>query len=224
MKGNHLVIFDAAGTLFDTAEPVEAVYSRCFLKYGFEIPERIWKSAFRSAFSDTPAPDYTGYTDGNSVERQWWMDVVFHAAAAVGVTCRADTKAKIFEELFSHYEKGDAWRLFGDTIPALDFYRESGARLAIASNFDSRLHRVIDDLGVSGYFEFVLTSGDVLARKPSPVIIEKLLEISGVDRAQCCLIGDSTGADGGAAAAAGIQFYLIDRPSKTLADVEMHFS
>ncbi|MBG7609072.1 MAG: hypothetical protein IZT59_13745 [Verrucomicrobia bacterium] len=43
-----------------------------------------------------------------------------------------------------------------------------------------------------------------------------MLELSGANPPDCCLAGDSPKADGGAANAAGITFYHINRPNKNL--------
>ncbi len=122
----------------------------------------------------------------------------------------------IFDQLFAHYASGSAWKLFPETKEVLESFRNDGVKMALVSNFDSRLDRVLGDLGIRGFFDHVLTSADVAARKPDPAILWKMLELTGADPAACCLAGDSETADGGAARSCGIDFFHIDRPATDL--------
>ncbi|MEK6232496.1 MAG: hypothetical protein N2A42_11655 [Luteolibacter sp.] len=63
------IAFDAAGTLFETAEPVENVYADCFSTLGFGLPEKTWKTAFRRAFELTPDPIYAEPGKGDETEK-----------------------------------------------------------------------------------------------------------------------------------------------------------
>lgn len=214
------IAFDAAGTLFETAEPVEDIYADCFSTLGFGLPESTWKKAFHRAFEITPDPIYPQNGDGNDTEREWWHDLVRRAADAAGIRPDPETMEQAFDELFDHYASGSAWKLFPETEAVLSSLKSAGIGLAVVSNFDFRIHRILKDLGISGHFDLVLTSADVRARKPSPLILEKLFSETGATPSDCCLTGDSLSADKGAAEAAGIRFFHIDRPAADLADFQ----
>ncbi len=212
------IAFDAAGTLFETADPVEKIYAECFASHGFALPETTWKMAFRQAFANTPDPIYPDGGDGEEVERQWWRELVGGAAESAGISPDHETMEKAFGELFDHYAAGSAWKLFPETESILTSLKSKGVGLAVTSNFDFRIHRILRELGISERFDLVLTSADVRARKPSPRILHRLLAETGSDRSNCSLTGDSLHADKGAAEAAGIRFFHIDRPTADLND------
>lgn len=214
------IALDAAGTLFDTAEPVENIYADCFSMHGFGIPESTWKKAFVKAFNLTPDPIYEESADGDAVEREWWQDLVRRAAEATGTRPDPETMTEAFDELFEHYSVGSAWKLFPETEAVLTSLKSKGCGLVITSNFDSRIHRVIEELGIAHHFDMILTSSMVRARKPSPLVLEMMMSESGAELADCCLAGDSLSADKGAAEAAGILFYHIDRPHSDLNSFE----
>jgi putative hydrolase of the HAD superfamily len=214
------IALDAAGTLFRTAEPVETVYAACFSAHGFGIPESTWKNAFRQAFRNTPDPIYPDRHNCEQVEKQWWRDLVANAAHSTGIHPDPQTMSAAFEELFAHYASGSAWELFPETPAALVTLKSRGIGLAVVSNFDSRLHRVLDELGIAGSFDFILTSADAGARKPSPAIIRTFIDKSGADPSSCCLAGDCLNADRGAAESAGIDFFHINRPKTDLNDFQ----
>lgn len=212
------IAFDAAGTLFEPAEPVENIYADCFSMLGFGLPESTWKTAFKRAFELTPEPIYTGSGSGDEVEKNWWRDLVQRAADSTGIRPDPETMADAFDELFEFYEEGAAWKLFPETKAVLVELKAAGFGLGVVSNFDSRIHRVLDELGIRKHFDFVLTSADVGARKPDPTILRKFFETAGASAVDCCLVGDSLKMDGGAAEAAGIAFFHVDRPARSLTD------
>ena len=216
--GRTWIALDAAGTLFRTAEPVEKTYAACFSARGFDLPESTWKTAFRRAFALNPDPVFPATGDSEVIEKQWWRDLVASAAISTGIRPDPATMEDAFESLFAHYASGTAWRLFPETEAVLATLKSRGNALAVVSNFDSRLHRVLAELGIAGNFDLILTSADAGARKPSPAIIRTFIGRSGANPTACCLVGDSLAADGGAAEAAGIPFFHINRPESDLSD------
>jgi putative hydrolase of the HAD superfamily len=214
----HWIAFDAVGTLFGMAEPVGKTYADCFSTFGFRLPESIWKNAFHEAFSATPDPAYPETGDGEAVEKEWWRDLVRNAGHATGIRPDAQTMTEAFEGLFEYYATGAAWKAFPETESVLSSLKSKGIGLGVASNFDYRIHSVMEETGLSRYFEFVLTSADVSARKPSPKLLERFMEKAEVEKGDCCLVGDSGEADGGAAQAAGIDFFHLQRPDQDLND------
>lgn len=218
MKQKTWIFLDAAGTLFEPAEPVAKVYAECFASHGYPVEESAWENAFGSAFATTPDPVCVAPGDGETVERQWWKDVVTHAAYAVGLDLGRELPEEIFSSLFNHYASGSAWKTFPETVSVLEEFRNKGIGLAVASNFDARLGRVLNELGIRPFFEYVTTSADVGARKPAPAILQRLLTVIGTTAETVCLAGDSETADGGAARACGIPFFHVNRPDSNLSD------
>lgn len=218
MKGNLWIALDAAGTLFEPAEPVARVYAKCFAERGHIVSKEEWNKALATAFTQTQDPVYPALCDGEAVEKEWWRTVVANSARVTGFDPESPNFKSIFDQLFNHYAAGSAWKLFPEIESVLTGFRNHGVKMAVVSNFDSRLHRVLDELGISNFFDLTFTSTDVGARKPSPSILFKMLELTGANPPDCCLAGDSPIADGGAANAAGITFYHIDRPNKNLTD------
>ncbi|MFK7849539.1 MAG: HAD-IA family hydrolase [Akkermansiaceae bacterium] len=212
------IAFDAADTLFETFEPVENVYARCFEKLGYSATPSLWKSAFRKAFVITPEPVYVDSESGEETEKNWWHRVVRACVFETGISPSTEDLNTAFEELFAHYASGAAWKLFPETEQVLKSLSTARTKMAVTSNFDSRLHQVLVDLDISKYFEKILTSADVGARKPSPRILEKLMREFGISKTDLCLVGDSAKADGGAAEAVGIPFFHLIRPNQNLSN------
>jgi putative hydrolase of the HAD superfamily len=211
-----LILFDAAGTLMELAEPVEEVYSAHFSEIGIRAEPGSLAAAFREGFRVVPEPEFPPGADGEAIERGWWRRVVEHVARAAGWPGDSGDLEECFSRLFAHYASGAAWRAFPETVEILSRLRDDGHRLAVVSNFDRRLHRVLAELGLARHFDAVLTSADVGARKPSPLLIAEAMRRLRREGDVACLVGDSPREDGGAARAAGIAFFLLDRPARTL--------
>lgn len=100
---------------------------------------------------------------------------------------------------------------FADVRPALDAARARGQRLVVASNWDVSLHDVLRDLRLEPLLDAILTSAEVGARKPSPAMFERALELVGAGPAQAIHVGDSIEEDVAGARAAGIEPVLVRR-------------
>lgn len=65
-----------------------------------------------------------------------------------------------------------------------------GIKLAVVSNFDTRLKPILKGLGVLDLFHGVVVSAEVGAEKPNPVIFEIACRILGVEPGEALVIGD----------------------------------
>lgn len=218
MSQPRAIFLDAADTLFELAEPVAAVYSRCFGQAGYRVGEDDVRRAFGQVFPSLPPPDYDSAPDGDSAERAWWREVVRQTASRCGVRPEENGFETLFSGLFSHYASGAAYRVFPDTEPVLRILKDEGFELTVVSNFDRRLHRIIDELGLAGWFSLVVSSADARSRKPDPEIFLHALTLLDLDPAQVAHIGDSLEADVRGAEQIGIQAFLLDRPRLSLFD------
>lgn len=106
------------------------------------------------------------------------------------------------EHLWNHVEE--------DTGAVLDELRELGYRLAVVSNADGRVERLLEDVGVRDRFEFVLDSHVVGVEKPDPRIFLQACERLGLEPGQCLYVGDLYPVDVVGARAAGLRAVLLD--------------
>lgn len=209
------LLFDAAGTLIEPAEPVEEVYARHAAGFGLNLEAAAIREAFGHAFGSSGDPAWNLHPEGDGAEREWWRQVVgLTLDRAAGRSLPGELVDDCFNALFAHYESPAAWRVFPEVPGVLDQAAHEGFRVAVVSNFDRRLHRILDGWGLD--FEFVLTSADARRRKPDPSIFRQALGRLGLSPDEVLHAGDSTLADGAGARAAGIEPYLLDRPGKDL--------
>jgi HAD superfamily hydrolase (TIGR01509 family) len=102
---------------------------------------------------------------------------------------------------------------FPDVVP---FLASRSERLVVVSNWDASLPEVLGRTGLLPYLDGVVTSGGLGVGKPDPRPVLEGLRIAGVEAADALMVGDSP-EDAQAAAAAGVECVLLDRPHRTLA-------
>lgn len=228
------IFLDAAGTLFHLREPVGDAYARIAAKHGLTAEPRALEKAFRAAWKALPSPVHPEGEPPADDDRAWWREVVRQTFAQVAASPHArdavdndddDDDAvfeRMFAEMYAHFASANAWQLYADTLPALELLRAHVSkgkrlRLIVLSNFDRRLHPILQGLGIAPFFERVLLSSEVGASKPHARMFRAALAAAAdVPADQCLHIGDDARCDFQGARAAGMHAALVTRPEVTL--------
>lgn len=129
-----------------------------------------------------------------------------------------------FEDLYRRFGEQTAWRIFEDTVPALDALASQGVNLGIISNWDERLRPLLEQLGLAKYFEAVIISCEVGFTKPSPVIFEVAARKLGLAPEFILHVGDSMESDVAGARSAGFQAKMICRETGETRDADRFHS
>lgn len=93
--------------------------------------------------------------------------------------------------------------------------------LAVCTNRAISMEMIIEDFGLAGYFECVMTAGKVTHPKPHPEPLLKVLEHFGIEPAEALFVGDSE-VDRQAADGAGVPFVAYKTPLPALACIQHH--
>jgi REG-2-like HAD superfamily hydrolase len=173
------LLLDVAGTLLSPSEKMTDVYTRYGAPYGVRLSEREMLRNFRRAYNEpwTHAPiRYVG--DG----KDFWHKIV---STATGCADHA-----FFDEVYEYYARAEAWKVAPGAEEALRKLRRLGVKLAIVSNFDTRLRPLLDDMNLTPLFDAVVVSAEVSAEKPNPVIFSRAVELLALEPADCVHVGD----------------------------------
>lgn len=115
---------------------------------------------------------------------------------------------ELFEEVYEYYVQRQAWALAPGAVPALRRLKAAGVRLAVVSNFDTRLRPILAALAVDDLFDAVVVSAEVGVEKPNPVIFEAALQQLRLRPGEVVHVGDDRRNDVWGARDAGISAWL----------------
>lgn len=213
------VFFDAAGTLIKLREPVGETYARFGQLWGLNVTPDRMNTAFIHAWKSLPVPLHEEGHPPADDDRSWWRSVVTHAyASATEEPLAEDVIEGLFRELYEHFGTATAWRLCEDVPTALDALSPH-FRLLVLSNFDRRLHPILEGLSILHHFSDVIISSEVGASKPHTRMFEAALKATSLQPSQCLHVGDDPRCDLDGATKAGIACFLVNRPQATLDDL-----
>ncbi len=194
------VTFDAGGTLLKPWPSVGHVYAEVAARHGLE---RISPSDLNRRF----AAAWGGLKDFNHGREEWaaLVDKTF------GDFAGQPPSETFFPELYDRFTEPGAWHVFEDVVPTLDALAARGILLGVISNWDERLHPLLEKLKLRKYLDAVVISRDIGFPKPSPVIFEQAARKLGVAPGCILHVGDSPDQDVAGAKAAGFEALLLER-------------
>jgi putative hydrolase of the HAD superfamily len=210
-----VVFFDVAGTLIRVREGVGVQYARVAGRFGLAPDPKALEQEFPRAFRAAPAMAFPG-APAETIpgrEREVWRGIVRDVFAGTGLLGGFGPGGfdSYFDAVYRHFEDPATWDVFPDVMPALSALRAFGCPLGVVSNFDSRVLRILEGLGLAPWFQSVTLSSQVGATKPDRAIFARALAHHGVDAARAFHVGDSPVEDCEGAHAAGLRAVLIDR-------------
>ena len=206
------VSFDVTGTLLGVPR-LHEIYAEAFARHGHRVePSRfgevvpaVWQElSIRTRLGEDR---FSAHPEG---AKGFWREFVARVAAHLELEAPTPFLAA---ELFERFAQAEAWQVFADARDALPKLRAAGVRLAVTSNFDGRLPRLLADAGLADFFEAVVFSEEVGVEKPHPAIFEELLERLQLPPARVLHVGDSRRDDVEGARAVGMQAFWLTRNS-----------
>lgn len=200
------VVFDAVGTVIYPTPGVAEIYHRIGSQFGSTLSFEAVRARFKAAFANASRSEEAGTSEAD--EMAFWRAIVRETLPDV-----SDPHG-CFRELFDHFGRPEAWACFDDVAPALTELQAQGYRLAVASNFDRRLHRLCDELGDGQplrRFEQRVISSEVGYRKPAREFFTKMLDQLRASPHEVVLVGDDLTNDVEGARAVGIRAIHLRR-------------
>jgi putative hydrolase of the HAD superfamily len=208
------IVFDAVGTLIHPEPRAAAVYVQVGRRYGSQRSSDEIACRFRRAFSDEEEHDWRNLHWRTTEERelQRWQSIVRSVLSDV-----TDIDA-CFQELFAHFGQPEAWRCDPDAEEVLAALAEGGWTLALASNYDRRLHPVAEGLAPLRRISHRFVSSEVGWRKPAQPFFRHVARELGVLPSQIVFVGDDPYNDYYGASEVGMEAVLFDPHGKETAE------
>jgi putative hydrolase of the HAD superfamily len=188
------VLLDALGTLVELEPPAPRLAALLDLPPG----ERVYR-ALRAEMSYYREHAHEAVDAGSLAELR--ADCARLVSDELGLVVSAETLMQAI-----------SFRAFADSAPALRSLRGAGVSPVCVSNWDFALPDVLQQVGLLGLLDGVVTSAGAGARKPDAAIFEAGLAVAGCDAGEALHVGDTPAEDVAGARAAGIPVLLLCRP------------
>ncbi|MDX1967939.1 MAG: HAD hydrolase-like protein [Planctomycetaceae bacterium] len=202
------IVFDAVGTLLTPRPAVADAYHSAGRRFGSRLTRDEIDRRFKSAFRDSEIRCFPGDRRGRTSEPEEsarWRWIVQQVLPDVtdGDAC--------FSELWNHFAEPASWNVYDDVGPTLTALCRSGYQLAMASNFDSRLHRICESFAVLRPIPLRLVSSEVVFRKPAADFYRAILSTCQAAPEEVLVVGDDLGGDVEGPRACGMASIWLDR-------------
>lgn len=191
------VFFDVGGTLLRPWPSVGALYAAAARRHGVSGTAEQMERAFRESWAALKRPGLTVSS------KDWWRELVFRTLGQENEDC--------FAELFDLFSRARAWQVFPDVEETLREARARGLHVGVISNWDERLHPLLQEAGLASWFDSVTISCEVGAEKPDATIFRAALHAAKVSAGEALHVGDSYDEDVRGAEAVGMRAVLINR-------------
>ncbi|KAL7225432.1 hypothetical protein ACSBR1_020745 [Camellia fascicularis] len=192
------LLVDAVGTLVLPSQPMAQIYRQIGEKYGVQYSETEILNRYRRAYEQPWGRSRLRYVNDG---RPFWQYIVSSSTGC--------SDSQYFEELYNYYTTEKAWHLCDpDAEKVFKTLRNAGVKLAVVSNFDTRLRPVLRALNCDYWFDAVAVSAEVAAEKPNPTIFIKACELLGVKPEDAVHVGDDRRNDIWGARDAGCDAWL----------------
>ena len=181
----EVIIFDCDGVMFDSKEANEAYYNNILAHFG-KPPMDIRQC---------------GFVHMNTASRS--VAFLFHDDPRL-------EQAQAYRNTVSYFPFISKMQMEPYLKAFLEYLKPS-YKIAIATNRSDTMDQVLQEHGLKGYFDLVVSSLDVQHPKPAPEALLKILDFFAVSPQKALYIGDSQ-IDELTARAAGVPFIAYKNP------------
>ena len=166
MEKVDLVVFDFDGTLANTANHIINCIRKCTKRFNLR------------ELTDEDIERLNG-------------SVLADSLIALGATPEMIPEIKDYYRQIFMEDLSDIV-LYDGVIETLESMRQSGVKLAIASNRGrNTLITLLSGLGIIGFFDQIVCESDVHSKKPNPEMVDIIIGETGIPRDRVMVVGDT---------------------------------
>ena len=211
------IFFDAVGTLFRLTKTVGDHYADVGDEVGLDLDAQELERAFHTAWKKMPQ---RAAIDGprENDDKGWWRELVDLVLDQVAPSLSEFDRNNFFEVAYEHFAEAGVWELYPE-VPGVLEQLQPRFQLAVISNFDGRLRLILEHLGISKFFRYVLVSSELGADKPDPEIYRRALKFIDLKPNEVLHVGDDPERDWKGASTAGLSIFRLDRRKNSLRDL-----
>jgi len=206
------IFFDWFNTLARYEPPREELYERLLQEFGINLPSLALVKGILAGDEYFLEENSVSPIAKRSLEEQTEIYIHYNDTilTTAGVRLPREQLLKIIQKGQKMFQDVE-FTLFDDVIPTLKTLKEQNYTLGLLTNLNKDMNPLCQRLGLEPYLNFVVTSREVGADKPSPRFFLTALEKAKVKPQETVHVGDQYKVDVMGARGAGINPILIDR-------------
>jgi len=164
----------------------ETTYQQALLDFGIDIPIEVIEKEFHLTDKQF-MKEYPGiFLKNRDVYMPWYLGTMNYRLGLSLNLCEIDALWKEIKE-----KTGNYWLAFDGVHQVMDELKSMSTGLGIISNWDHTARDILNQTGLSGYFNHFVISGEVGYAKPDPEIFKIALKKAGVNAEDCLYVGDN---------------------------------
>ncbi len=207
----NIVSFDAAHTLVDVNWNPGGFAVQMITELGETTDNQLAIETYNNLmFSRWGHFKQLNLQRNHAVCQEFWRELTADWASKMGLRLDPD---RISEHATQRIYASDSpvYKVFEDSIPALEALKERGVRMIVVSNWDVSLHLVLESFNLAGYFERIFASLEWGPEKPDPALFSIVEWEMSLSPREFLHVGDNPLDDFQGARGADWHAALIDR-------------
>lgn len=207
MSPIRLVTFDVTNTIIKVSGKVGQNYAKIAALYGKNVePERL-NASFGTVYKRYSERYANFGVSCGMTPFKWWTSVVIDTFKESGSD--ESQLERIAQHLYVMYSTQSGWEVLPNASGTLEKLKQNGLKLGVISNFDDRLEKILTQLALRHYFDFILASAVVKVAKPDVGIFNMALKMADVKPEEALHVGDNMKTDIKGAKSAGFNCVLL---------------
>lgn len=191
MRMLKAITLDLTGTLLTPHPSVGAVYAQCAKECGLPLSIEKLNQQFPQAFKSVST---------KLAAEEFWREVIIRT---MGDDLPYENRELVFKKCWTAFASAKAWRVTPGTVSALTALKFLGLKVALLSNADVRMHRVLKELNLEKYFDGIFLAPEMGCRKPELKAFQYAARALNVPLHALAHVGDHPVEDGEGAREAG---------------------
>jgi putative hydrolase of the HAD superfamily len=205
VPGYRAVLLDFYGTLAEDVHSTPAI-DRVLSNRGYALPEHLRERWWNG---DLDGIEHVAESQSRDHYVAW------QESRLVSLLTEADVHPTEHDVIVAELRAGRAQRqlrAYPEVHVALAELRRAGATLAVCSNWDWDLEPAVEEAGLAGAVDVLVSSAWAGARKPHARIFRHTLDLLGCEPVDAVFVGDTWGPDVEGPRALGMRAVYLERP------------
>lgn len=209
------VTLDCAHTLVQVHWRPGAFAVECAQRLGLEFDAQVAQERYDRALYSRRQEYVDRHANGDDDLDHYWREITEEWLDAIGIAREHGDPIIALAKDRLYGPNIDQFVPYEDVGPALEWLKTQDVKLAVLSNWDYSLKRVLRALNLFDEFDLVVASLEEGVEKPDARLFAITLERLGVSASETLHVGDCPNDDYHGAKAAGLHAALLDRSSAT---------